>query len=97
MFNKVDVAKEKLLKHKRKDDNYTTYKQERKIIFDFTRALVFAQFKLADQELTKRLWKDVAHFSLDEERILYLMYRCAFHDDEAEMIEVDLKYIKKKS
>ena len=49
--------------------------------FSCARNLVVAQFQLADQELTKRLWQDVADRNLDVDRIENLMYRCFFQSD----------------
>ncbi len=53
------------------------------------RNLVVAQFQLADQELTQRLWQDVADRNLDVDRIIHLMYRCRFHDDSETLQEAD--------
>ena len=50
--------------------------------FSCARNLVVAQFQLADQELTKRLWQDVADRNLDVDRIENLMYRCFFQSDK---------------
>ena len=57
------------------------------------RNLVVAQFQLADQELTQRLWQDVADRNLDVDRIIHLMYRCRFHDDNEALKEADDAFI----
>ena len=44
--------------------------------FDAARRLAQAQFQLADAELSKRLWQDVADRDLDVDRILNLLYGC---------------------
>ncbi len=67
-------------------------RNDRQAIFDLTRQLVHAQFELADQELTNRLWEEVIQRNIEIERILNLMYRCTSHEDENEMLEVDLTY-----
>ena len=64
-------------------------KADQEMIFDLARELVNAQFYLADDELTNRLWKEVADRQLDEKRIIHLMYKCIFHDDNESMVEAD--------
>ncbi len=71
-----------------------TIKNDRHVVFQLTREIVNAQFFLADQELTKRLWQDVAEREIDVERIINLMYGCICHDDDAAMLEADLCYEK---
>lgn len=61
--------------------------------FSCARNLVLAQFQLADQELTQRLWQDVADRNLDVDRIIHLMYRCRFHDDNEALRTADDAYI----
>ena len=61
--------------------------------FSCARDLVLAQFQLADQELTQRLWQDVADRNLDVDRIIHLMYRCRFHDDNEALKEADDAFI----
>ena len=62
-------------------------RNDRQAIFDLTRQLVHAQFELADQELTNRLWEEVIQRNIEIERILNLMYRCTSHEDENEMTD----------
>lgn len=61
--------------------------------FSCARDLVLAQFQLADQELTQRLWQDVADRNLDVDRIIHLMYRCRFHDDNEALRAADDAFI----
>ncbi len=72
----------------------TQLENDREQIFEIARALVQAQILLADKELTNRLWADVSERSLDERRIIHLMYRCTDHDDDESMLDADLTYIR---
>ncbi len=67
-------------------------RNDRQAVFAIVRELVHAQFELADQELTNRLWQDVADRNLDMERIINLMYGCTFHQNDQAMLDVDLSY-----
>ena len=67
-------------------------RNDRQAVFELTRELVNAQFNLDDKELICRLWQEVADRGIDINRIIHLMYGCCFHDDDEEMLEVDLKY-----
>ena len=69
-------------------------RNDRQAVFQMVRELVQAQIVLADEELTKRLWQDVADREIEIDRIINLMYTCSFHDDEDEMTRVDEKYQK---
>ena len=68
-------------------------KSNRDEYFSCARDLVLAQFQLADQELTQRLWQDVADRNLDVDPIIHLMYRCRFHDDNEALKEADDAFI----
>ena len=68
-------------------------KSNRDEYFSCARDLVLAQFQLADQELTQRLWQDVADRNFDVDRIIHLMYRCRFHDDNEALKEADDAFI----
>ena len=63
-------------------------------VFSLTRELINAQFELCDDELTNRLWEEVANLNIDPERIINLMYKCDSHDDFAEMVDKDSKYLE---
>ncbi len=71
-------------------------RNDRQTVFAFTRELVHAQFELADQELTRRLWQEISARKIDIERVIYLMYGCSSYDDEEEMLEVDLSFHKNR-
>ena len=64
---------------------------DRQIIFAIVRQLVRAQFELADEELTNRLWQDVLERGIEVQRVLDLMYKCSSYDDK-EMMELDFAY-----
>ena len=69
-------------------------RNDRQAVFQLVRELVQAQFDRADQELTKRLWQDVADRKIDLDRVINLMYTCSFHEDDEEMTKVDETYQK---
>ena len=53
-----------------------------------------SQFNLEDQELSSRLWQDVADRDLDRGRILHLLYSCHdLHDDDEMMRCSDEAYV----
>ena len=69
-------------------------RNDRQAVFQLVRDLVQAQFERGDEELTKRLWQDVADRNIDLERVINLMYTCSFHEDDNEMTKVDENYQK---
>ncbi|WP_269606062.1 hypothetical protein [Prochlorococcus marinus] len=69
-------------------------RNDRQAVFQLVRDLVQAQFARGDEELTKRLWQDVADRKIDLDRVINLMYTCCFHDDDEEMTKVDETYQK---
>lgn len=64
-------------------------RNDRQSYFAITRDLVHAQFVLADGELSRRLWQEVADRDLEVGRILHLLYGCSCHDDDSEMTLAD--------
>ena len=72
-----------------------TIRNDRQAVFQLVRDLVQAQFDRADEELTKRLWQDVADRKIDLDRVINLMYTCSFHEDDEEMTKVDETYQKR--
>ena len=66
--------------------------QQQDLYFSCARNLARAQFQLADEELSRRLWQDVAERELDVDRILNLMYGCWFQEDREAMLEADAAY-----
>ena len=71
-----------------------TKRNDRQAVFQLVRDLVQAQLEQGDEELTKRLWQDVADRKIDLDRVINLMYSCSFHDDDNEMTTVDEIYQK---
>ena len=69
-------------------------RNDRQAVFQLVRDLVQAQFARGDEELTKRLWQDVADRKIDLDRVINLMYTCSFHEDDEEMTKVDETYQK---
>ena len=69
-------------------------RNDRQAVFQLVRDLVQAQFDRGDEELTKRLWQDVADREIDLDRVINLMYSCSFHEDDYEMTKVDETYQK---
>ena len=67
-------------------------RNDRQAVFQLVRDLVQAKFDRGDEELTKRLWQDVADRDIDLDRVINLMYTCAFHEDDYEMTKVDEIY-----
>ncbi|MGC6482203.1 MAG: hypothetical protein ACON4T_01335 [Synechococcus sp.] len=65
------------------------FRNDRQSYFAITRQLVRAQFELADGELSRRLWQDVADRDLEVGRIVHLLYGCCCHQDDDEMVAVD--------
>ena len=69
-------------------------RNDRQAVFQLVRDLVQAQFDRGDEELTKRLWQDVADRDIDLDRVINLMYTCSFHEDDYEMTKVDETFQK---
>ena len=69
-------------------------RNDRQAVFQLVRDLVQAQFTRGDEELTKRLWQDVADRKIDLDRVINLMYTCSFHEDDEEITNVDETYQK---
>ena len=69
-------------------------RNDRQAVFQLVRDLVQAQFDRGNEELTKRLWQDVADREIDLDRVINLMYTCSFHEDDNEMTKVDEMYQK---
>ena len=68
-------------------------RNDRQTYLSITRAIANAQFVLADQELSRRLWQDVADRDLEVGRILHLLYGgWAFENDE-DMLEADQQFL----
>ena len=76
-------------------DEEERIRNDRQAVFQLVRDLVQAQFDRGDEELTKRLWQDVADREIDLDRVINLMYTCSFHEDDYEMTKVDETYQKR--
>ena len=63
----------------------TRLRNDRQAVFQLVRDLVQAQFDRGDEELTRRLWQDVADREIDLDRVINLMYTCSSHEDDNEM------------
>ncbi len=71
----------------------TDYQISRNEVFSLARQIINAQFYLGDNELSSRLWDEIATRRIDPKRIINLMYRCCSHENEQRMLEVDLSYL----
>ena len=67
--------------------------RDQEVYFTCARNLARAQFQLADDELSRRLWQDVGDRDLDVDRVLNLMYGCWFQDEPESMQEADRAYV----
>ena len=72
-------------------------RREQACYISVARDLAHAQFKLADDELCKRLWQNVAERKLNVDRILNLMYGCFFQTDQQAMREVDQAFMNRQA
>ena len=85
----ADVRKQETLLTTAQPTAECRLRHDRQSYFAITRALVQAQFVLADGVLSQRLWQEVADRDLEVGRILNLLYSSCFQDDEAEMTALD--------
>ncbi|WP_320674023.1 DUF4278 domain-containing protein [Prochlorococcus sp. MIT 1341] len=67
-----------------------------KKVFSLARDIINAQFNLANDELSRKLWNEVAALKIDPQRIINLMYRCCSNEDNQSMLEADLDYFSKE-
>ena len=67
-----------------------------KKVFSLARELINAQFHLANDELSRKLWNEVVALKIDPQRIINLMYRCCSNVDNQSMLEADLDYFSKE-
>ena len=72
--------------------NEARVRNDRQAVFQLVRDLVHAQFDQGNEELTKRLWQDVADREIELDRVINLMYSCSSHKDDYEMTKVDETY-----
>ena len=64
--------------------------------YSLARDLINAQFNLGNDELSRKLWDEVAALKIDPHRIINLMYRCYLYEDDKSMLEADLDYFSKE-
>ena len=80
----------------KKTTNKSYRSQAYKKVFSLARDLINAQFHLANDELSRKLWNEVAALKIDPQRIINLMYRCYSNVDNQSMLEADLDYFSKE-
>ena len=68
-------------------------RNDRQSYVAITRELAKAQFVLADSELSRRLWQDVADRNLEVGRILHLLYGGWIIENDEEMLEADQRFL----
>tara|TARA_B100001939_G_scaffold332841_1_gene332242 strand:+ start:865 stop:1224 length:360 start_codon:yes stop_codon:yes gene_type:complete len=68
-------------------------RNDRQSYFSLARELAHAQFQLADQELSARLWDDVHQRQMDPDRIINLLYGCFFQNDPEAMLRADERFL----
>ena len=65
-------------------------------VYSLARDLINAQFNLGNDELSRKLWNEVAALKIDPHRIINLMYRCYLYEDDKSMLEADVDYFSKE-
>ena len=68
-------------------------RNDRQSYLSITRAIANAQFVLADQELSRRLWQDVGDRDLEVGRILHLLYGGWDLDNNEEVQDADAQFL----
>ena len=68
-------------------------RNDRQSYFHITRQLVSAQFVLADNQLSARLWQEVADRDMDLGRVINLLYGCSSPEDDQAMQDADDDYL----
>ena len=69
--------------------------REQDKVFALVQSLVEAQFQLADDELSRRIWQEIADQNIPVERVENLLYCCFFQDDPVAMKEADEDYLRR--
>ena len=67
-------------------------RNDRQSYFNVARGLANAQFVLADEELSCRLWQDIADRKMDLARMLHLLFGGWDLEDEKELLEADQQF-----
>ena len=73
----------------------STASREQDKVFALVQSLVEAQFQLADDELSRRIWQEIADQNIPVERVENLLYCCFFQDDPVAMKEADEDYLRR--
>ena len=68
-------------------------RNDRQSYFHIARQLVSAQFVLADNQLSARLWQEVADRDMDLGRVINLLYGCSSPEDDQAMQDADDDYL----
>ena len=68
-------------------------RNDRQTYLSITRAIANAQFVLADQELSRRLWQHVGDRELEVGRSLHLLYGGWDLDDNEEVQDADAQFL----
>ena len=76
------------------DSDECRARNDRQSYFSLARELAHAQFQLADQELSARLWDDVHQRQMDPDRIINLLYGCFFQHDPEAMLSADEHFLQ---
>ena len=69
-------------------------RNDRQSYVAMTRALVDAQLEWRDEELSSRLWEEVADRGMDRGRLIHLLYSVEAHHDEEAMHNADMAYLQ---
>ena len=84
-------------KYLSKGSTNKSYRSEsNKKVFSLARDLINAQFNLANDELSCKLWDEAAALKIDPQRIINLMYKCCSNEDNQSMLEADSDYFSKE-
>mgnify|MGYP005684390681 CR=1 FL=1 len=75
----------------------STASREQDKLFSLVQSLVKAPFEFADDELSRRIWQEVADQNISVERVENLLYRCCFQDDPVAMRQSDDDYLRRMS
>ncbi len=70
--------------------------EENEKVFSLARDIINAQFNLANDELSLKLWDEVAALKIDPQRIINIMYTCCSNEDNQSMLEADLDYFSEE-
>ena len=84
----------KYLSKESSDKSYATTTINK--VYSLARDLINAQFNLGNDELSRKLWDEVAALKIDPNRIINLMYRCYLYEDDKSMLEADVDYFSKE-